>query len=223
VHEFCDKNDISNLEMEDEYIDPKKQRHKSGITNKHYYQVDCFNDVIDWLLQELDSRFNETSSQLLICSASFSPRDSFNDFNLENLMSLAKLYPHDFDAGDLRDLRHHLGVYISNVKDDDRFSNLQTVSELSQKMVATRKYERYPLVYRLMKLVLVLPVATATIERVFSGMKIVKTNLRNRIGDEYMSNSLICYVEKELMLKVTNNAVVRCFMKMKGRRFQDED
>jgi len=35
VHEFCDKNDISKLEMEDEYIDPKKQRHKFGITNKH--------------------------------------------------------------------------------------------------------------------------------------------------------------------------------------------
>ncbi|KAG8060174.1 hypothetical protein GUJ93_ZPchr0002g23303 [Zizania palustris] len=37
VHGFCDKNDICKLEMEDEYIDPKKRRHKSGITNKHYY------------------------------------------------------------------------------------------------------------------------------------------------------------------------------------------
>ena len=62
VHGFCDKNDICKLEMKDEYIDPKKRRHKSGITNKHYYQVDCFNDVIDWLLQKLDSRFNETGS-----------------------------------------------------------------------------------------------------------------------------------------------------------------
>jgi hypothetical protein len=35
-----------------------------------------------------------------------------------------------------------------------------------------------------MKLVLVLPVATATVERIFSSMKIVKTNLRNRIGGE---------------------------------------
>jgi hypothetical protein len=141
VYEFCDKNDISKLEMEDEYIDPKKKRHRSRITNKHYYQVDCFNDVIDWLLQELDNRFNETTSQLLICSASFSPRDSFHDFHLENLMILAKLYPHDFDSGELRDLSHHLGVYISNVKDDDRFSNLQTIAELSQRMVETRKHE----------------------------------------------------------------------------------
>ena len=37
VYEFCDKNDISKLEMEDEYIDPKKWRLKSGITNKHFY------------------------------------------------------------------------------------------------------------------------------------------------------------------------------------------
>jgi hypothetical protein len=70
VHKFCDKNDICKLKMEDEYIDPKKRRHKSGITNNHYYQVDCFNNVIDWLLQELDSRFsfNETSFELLLCS-----------------------------------------------------------------------------------------------------------------------------------------------------------
>jgi len=37
-----------------------------------------------------------------------------------------------------------------------------------------------------------------------------------------MSNSLICYVEKEELLKVTNEAVVRHFMKMQGRRFDDE-
>jgi len=90
-------------------------------------------------------------------------------------------------------------------------------------MVETRKYERYPLVYRLMKLVLVLSVATAIVERIFSSLKIVKTNLCNRIGDEFMNNCLICYVEKEEMMKVTNQAVVHSFMKMQGCRFQDED
>ena len=136
-------------------------------------------------------------------------------------MSLAKLYPHDFDSGNSRDLSHELGLYIFDVRDDDRFSNMQTIDEIFQKMVATGKYERYPMVYRLLKLVLVY--ATATVERCFSAMKIVKTYLHNRIGDSYMSNSLICYVEKELMMKVTNEAVVRRFMKMQGRRFDDED
>jgi hypothetical protein len=146
VYGFCDKNDISKLGIEEEYIDPQKKRKKNGITNKHYYQVDCFNDVIDWLLQELDNRFNETSFELLVCSASFSPRDSFDDFNMEKLMSLTKLYPHDFDYGDLTDVSHQLGLYIHDVRDDDRFFNLQTLAELSQKMVETRKHDRYPMV-----------------------------------------------------------------------------
>lgn len=69
---------------------------------------------------------------------------------------------------------------------------------------------------------LVIPVATATVERCFLAIKIVKTELCNRIGDRYMSNSLICYVEKEELLKVTNDAVVRRFVKMQGHRFDDE-
>ena len=65
-------------------------------------RVDCFNVVIDWLVQELDSRFSVTSSQLLVYSSTFSPRDSFLDFNVETLMNLAKLYPDDFSIEDYR-------------------------------------------------------------------------------------------------------------------------
>ncbi|TVU25524.1 hypothetical protein EJB05_28023, partial [Eragrostis curvula] len=207
AYDFCDKHDIIKLGMEDPYIDPKKRRKESGITNRHYYQVDCFNEVLDWILRELDSRFNETSSELLVCSSAFSPRDSFHEFNIENLMSLAKLYPTEFNTMNLRDLRHQLSIYIIDVREDDRFSNIETIAELSQKMVETRKHLTYHLVYRLLKLVLVLPVATAAVERCFSAMKIVKTYLRNKIGDDFLSHCLIGYVEKELMRKVTNESV----------------
>jgi hypothetical protein len=140
---------------------------------------------------------------------------------VESLINLAKLYPDDFSSGDLRDLRHYLGLYIADVREDNRFSNINTISELSQKMVQIGKYICYPLVYRLLKLVLVLTIATATVERIFSGMKIVKTTLSNHMGDAHLSNRLICYVEKEELKKVTNDAVVNRFMNMegKGRRF----
>jgi hypothetical protein len=219
VFAFCDKNDIDKLELEEAYINPKNKRKRTGITNQHHFQVDCFNDVLDWLVQELDSRFNETTSDLLVWSTALSPRESFHDFNLENLMSLAKLYPKDFDSGELRDLSHHLCLYIADVQTDDRFSNIQTIVDLSRILVETRKHLCYPLVYRLLKLVLVLPVATATVERCFSAMKIVKTYLRNCLNDESLSDNLICYVEKEEMKKVTNDPVVDRFMKLRGRKF----
>lgn len=87
ANQFCDFHDITRLEMEDAYVDLQQPSKKSRITNKHHYEVDCFN-VIAWLVQEPDSRFNETNSQLLVCSAAFIPRDSFNDSNVESLMSL---------------------------------------------------------------------------------------------------------------------------------------
>jgi hypothetical protein len=156
---------------------------------------------------------------LLVCSASLNPRDKLHDFNVERLLSLAKLYLSDFDSKDLRELDHILSLYKTDVRGDERFSNLQTIAELSRKMVETNKHQCYPLVYRLVKLVLVLPVATDIVERIFSAIKLVKTYLRNRIDDEYMSNSLICYVEKQEMEKVTNDIVVRRFKAMAKHKY----
>jgi hypothetical protein len=218
AYSFCDKHSLSKLEMEDEYVNPKKPRQKTGITNKHHYQVDCFNDIIDWLLQELDTRFNEKNSKLIICSTALSPREPFRDFNLENLMCLAKLYPKDFDDEELRDLRHHLHLYITDVRADEWFSDIHNICELSQKMVETRKHICYPLVYRLLKPALVLPVATATVERCFSAMRLVKTYLRNRLSDAALKYNVICYVEKGEMRKVTNAMVIDRFEAIKDRR-----
>jgi hypothetical protein len=112
VYAFCDKHGIVKLELDEAYVDPKNVRKKTGITNKHHFQVECFNDVIDWLLQELDSRFNVTTSKFLVCSASLNPRDKFHDFNVERLISLAKLYPSDFESNDLSTSSHAFSLDV---------------------------------------------------------------------------------------------------------------
>jgi hypothetical protein len=43
------------------------------------------------------------------------------------------------------------------------------------KMVETDRHPTFPLVYCLIELAFILPVATATVERAFSAMKIIKT------------------------------------------------
>jgi hypothetical protein len=117
--------------------------------------------------------------------AAFSPRDSFAAFKVETLVDLAKSYPDDFNSIELKDLAHELPFYIDNVQ--------AAISELAKMMVSTKKCLAFPLVYQLLKLVLVLPVATASVERCFSAMKIVKTVLRNRIGDDFMNHCIICF------------------------------
>jgi hypothetical protein len=52
----------------------------------------------------------------------------------------------------------------------------------------------FSLVYRLVELALTLSVTTATVERVFSPINIIKTERINKMGDEWMNNSMLCYI-----------------------------
>ena len=84
-----------------------------------------------------------------------------------------------------------LSVYVSHVRKDVRFRKLKNLCELSVVMVEAKKHEQYDIVYKLLKLfflwvykllklVLILPVATASVERLFSSMNYVKNQLRNK-------------------------------------------
>ena len=63
-------------------------------------------------------------------------------------------------------------------------------------MVEMKKDVSYPLVYSLVTLTLILLVVTATVERVFSAMNIIKIWLRNRMRDQWMYDCLVTYIEK---------------------------
>ncbi|XP_024989357.1 uncharacterized protein LOC112523917 [Cynara cardunculus var. scolymus] len=103
---------------------------------------------------------------------------------------------------------------------DERFANLSGIAELTRLLMETKKHQTYPLVHRLLKLALVLPVVTATVERCFSAMKIVKSDLCNKIGDEFLNAAIICTIEKEALLAVSNDDVITQFQKMKSRMAQ---
>ena len=132
-------------------------------------------------------------------------------------MELAKSCPDDFNSTQLKDLGRDLLIYIDNVRGDERFANLNTISKLARLMVGSQKNLSFSLVYRLLKLVLVLPIATASVERCFSAMKIVKTILQNRIGDEFMNDCIICFVEQRLLAKTPIDDVIDRFNKMEDR------
>ncbi|XP_076932931.1 uncharacterized protein LOC143598651 [Bidens hawaiensis] len=218
VNSFCDKYELEVVNMDDEYINPKRPRQKTGITNRHYYEYECFNTVLDLQIQEFENRFNEVTSDLLVCMSTLSPCGNFSLFNIPKLQRLAEMYPNDFDEYEKRRLSVELESYIDNVKADTRFANFNGLSSLVRLMVETKKHLSFTLLYRLLKLELVLPVATATVERCFSGMKFVKYDLRNRMGDENLSDSLICYIEKDLLRNVSVDDSMTRFQKMKTRR-----
>ena len=85
-------------------------------------------------------------------------------------------------------------------------------------MVEMKKNILYPLVYSLMTLALILLVATATVERAFSAMNIIKNRLHNRIGDQWINDCLITYIEKNILKTIKCEEIMQWFQNMKNRR-----
>ncbi|KAL6581953.1 hypothetical protein OROMI_005967 [Orobanche minor] len=197
VIDFCNKNEIACLDMNNEYVDDHNSRRRTHVTNDFHYRVECFYVVMDQQILEINDRFNEVNSELLTCIASLSPSDGFVDFDKSKLIKLAHSYPDDFFDIDFLSLEAQLQTYIMDVRSDDRFTGLKGLGDLCSKLVTTKKYFSYPLLYRLLKFALILPVSTASVERCFSGMNIVKTHLRNRTGFLVL---FLCIIRKGIFL-----------------------
>jgi hypothetical protein len=117
-------------------------------------------------------------------------------------------------------LDNQLENYILDVRSCEQFSNLDGIGDLSRILVETRKHIAYPMVYLLLKLALLLPVATATVERCFSSMNYVKNQLRNRMGDDFLNALLVTYIESDIFESVENEKILEHFQNMKSRREQ---
>jgi hypothetical protein len=87
------------------------RRVRTDVTNLHYYRVDLFYMVINMQLQELNGRFVETTTELLMCMSCLDPNNSFSAFNTDKLLKLAKIYPSDFSEWELSILENQLENY----------------------------------------------------------------------------------------------------------------
>ncbi|XP_060198389.1 uncharacterized protein LOC132627207 isoform X2 [Lycium barbarum] len=222
VSKFCIKYQILIPKLDEPYFTSLRSRRKlAGCTISHHYYVEVFCKVIDWQIQELSYRFDEVTTDLLHGIACLNPIDSFSSFDLRKIMRMAEHYPDDFDEFSMGVLENQLASYIIDVRDlDERFSDLKGLCDLSKRLVQTKKHSNYPLVFLLVKLALLLPVATASVERTFSAMKFIKNDLRSRMNESYFSGCLVPYVEKDVFNRISNDVIIKTFQGMKPRRVQ---
>ena len=212
---FCTKHKIKVVDMDGPYIPVgRPKRGFNGVLNYNRFKVDMYVSVIDRQISELNGRFDEVNTKLLSCMAVFCPLRLFAAYNQEKLVKLAtKFYADDFTTDELARLPWQLNMYVIHVRRDERFHHLKNLCQLSVLLVETNKHEHYHIVYKLLKLVLILPVATASVERVFSSMSYVKNNLRNKMGDEYLNDCLVTFIEREFFNQVKDEDVINRFQK----------
>uniref|UniRef100_A0A7N0SZ13 HAT C-terminal dimerisation domain-containing protein n=1 Tax=Kalanchoe fedtschenkoi TaxID=63787 RepID=A0A7N0SZ13_KALFE len=141
-----------------------------------------FLSVIDLHVQELSNRFDEVNMELLICMDSLNPANSFTTFDKHKILRLAESYPNEFTM------------------------QMKDLGGLSSMLVETNKHKTYTEVCLLLKLVLILSVATS-VERVFSSMssKLKKRNLHTFLNALTYPNRtcyLVALTNTKLVLRV---------------------
>ena len=93
----------------------------------------------------------------------------------------------------------------------EEFSALKRIGQLVEKMVEMKKNVSYSLVYSLVILALILLIATATIERAFLAMNIIKNRLCIQIRDQWMNDCLVTYIEKDIFKTIKCEEIMQQF------------
>ena len=82
-------------------------------------------------------------------------------------------------------------------------------------MVEMKKNVSYSLVYSLVILALILLIATATVERAFLAMNIIKNRLCIQIRDQWMNDCLVTYIEKDIFKTIKCEEIMQQFQNKK--------
>ncbi|KAJ4758267.1 zinc finger MYM-type-like protein [Rhynchospora pubera] len=219
VNAFCLKHEVELLDMNCKFVDVTKSRNKhDNTTVEHHYRVDIFIKAIDQQQKELNARFSEQSMELLTLSAALDLRD-VNNFCISKICTLAKrYYPTDFTDQDRARLSGQLPHYEFDVRSHPSLQISKSLADLTHRLAETGKCTIYPMVDRLLRLIMTLPVSTATTERAFSAMKLIKTALRNRMGEDYLRDYMIVYIEKEIAKKFNADEIIDTFDFLGSRR-----
>jgi hypothetical protein len=61
-------------------------------------------------------------------------------------------------------------------------------------------------------------VTIVAVERTFFAMNIIKTRRRNKMGDEWMNNNMLCYIERDMFVAIKDEKIVKHFQGLRTRK-----
>lgn len=136
-------------------------------------------------------RFSNEACELMKALQALNPQ-STEFLSFEKMSGLI----HAFRANE-EDLNHelHSAKRMLERRYKDSSDNEKPKSLLHLEIILGPYEEAFPELYRLAKISVVVPVSSASAERSFSALKLIKTTLRNTMGNERLGNPAVLSIE----------------------------
>lgn len=96
---------------------------------------------------------------------------------------------------------------------------MRDVKQLHQYITENNLKEIYPNIYIVIRILLTVPVSTASAERSFSKLKLIKNYLRSTMSQERLSALAVLSIEANIASNLDYDTVIREFSKAKSRKF----
>ncbi|KAH1065140.1 hypothetical protein J1N35_030127 [Gossypium stocksii] len=169
----------------------------------------------------MNSRFNDEVVELLVLSSVLDPHNNYKAFQVEDICKLMNdFYLDDFTEQEKLHMKIQLEHFQLDAHQSTELQKTSTVAKLCQVLAKIDKSNIYPLLDRIIRLVPTLLMFTATIERAFSIMKIVKPRFCNKMEDDFISTYLVAYIKKEIAREFSTYSIIDEFVLMKKWRVQ---
>lgn len=182
------------------------------------YRVEFYYDIVDVILEQIDHRFSQSTQQLLksfsclapevLLNSSYDPSSELNylcSFYEVPIDTMAKLYSEY--------------CLFRNAR-VDLLKESKTILQVLQIFTTTGFHRVYPLLYRLYKTFVTLPITSATCERCFSKLTIVKNKLRFTSSQDRLKSLMILFTENDLTQTINFDEVIDVFAHLGPRRMQ---
>ncbi|KAL4149969.1 hypothetical protein QTP88_003820 [Uroleucon formosanum] len=170
---------------------PKATRNESN--NQSNFKI-LFYEIIDNILMQLNTRFQDTNKLLFLQLADVTKFKEYScTFPVNALNNLKSTYPNIFY--NINTLKVKLEVLYSDVK----YQNLLHIYDMVKIIEQDALKDILPEAYKLFILILTIPSTSVSNERSFSCLKRIKTCSRNSISQVRLSSLSILSIEKSLI------------------------
>ena len=194
------------------YEIPYQLSRRKKTTVREFFDV-MYRTFISNTLDELGSRFS--THQKLAANISKLMPNNVTTAEFTDLKETFEFYKDDLRSDSFLVLESEFELWRNSWRKRMNENLPLTVDHLLKEMRGHRDF--YPNVYQLLTLFATLPVSVATAERSFSTLKLVKTFLRNTMGDDRLSALALLHIHKDVTRMTNAEEVVDEFGKRNRR------
>lgn len=166
------------------------------------------------MIGEIERRFSQETQTLLISFAYLQP-DKLREDDCgqcqEHLAYLGNYYKLDVSA---------LTTQYALFKEESHLHSCTSGLAVLQSMRQTGLHRVYCELYKLYRIFATLPITTASCERTFSKLTVVKSKLRSTMSQKRLESLMILFAESDITVNLTYDSVIDSFAVMGPRRMK---